>query len=79
MSSVNESPFSSVISVCSSLAAWGTSMPSTVAPSRWSTRAICSPIPRLAPVTIAVLPASGRSQSLTATAFLLPVTPIRTT
>ena len=34
----------------------GTSTPTTVAPSRCSTRAICSPMPRAAPVTSATLP-----------------------
>ena len=48
---------------CSSSAACGTSMPRTVAPSRCSTRAICSPMPRLAPVTSATLPVSGWAQS----------------
>ena len=59
----------------SSLAACGTSMPSTVAPSRCSTRAICSPMPREAPVTIATLPSSGRAWSATLAAFLVPVRP----
>ncbi len=59
MSRVIQSPSSSFIRVCSSLAACGTSTPTTVAPSRCSTRAICSPMPRLAPVTSAILPASG--------------------
>ncbi len=39
--------------------------PTTSAPSRCSTRAICSPMPRLAPVTSATLPSSGRCQSAT--------------
>ncbi len=79
MSRVSQSPSSSFISDCSSLAACGTSTPRTVAPSRCSTRAICSPMPRLAPVTRATLPASGRVQSPTSGAFLVPWAPIRTT
>jgi hypothetical protein len=55
-------------------------MPSTVAPSRCSTRAICSPIPRLAPVTIATLPASGLVQSSTSSATAVaPCAPMRIT
>ena len=49
---------------CSSLAAWGTSMPRTVAPSRCSTRAICSPMPRLAPVTMRDLAGQRRGPVL---------------
>ena len=81
MSSVSQSPSSSFISDCSSLAACGTSTPSTVAPSRWSTRAICSPMPRLAPVTSATLPASGLERSATGPidAPLSAWTPMRTT
>ena len=65
MSRTRWSPSSSAIRVCSSLAACGTSTPTTVAPSRCSTRAISSPMPRLAPVTSATFPASGRVQSST--------------
>ena len=79
MSRVSQSPSSSFISACSSLAACGTSTPTTVAPSRCRTRAICSPMPRLAPVTSATLPASGRVQSVTSGACLVPWAPIRTT
>ena len=79
MSRVRWSPSSSFISDWSSLAAWGTSMPSTVAPSRCSTRAICSPMPREAPVTIATLPVSGLAGSATGAASFVPVAPRRAT
>ena len=48
----------------------GTSKQITCAPSRAKTCAMASPIPRLAPVTTAVLPASGLTQS-TSTTFAL--------
>ena len=64
MSRTRWSPSSSPMRVCSSLAACGTSTPTTVAPSRCRTRAISSPMPRLAPVTSATLPARGRVQSV---------------
>ena len=79
MSRVRWSPSSSRIRACSSLAACGTSMPRTVAPSRCSTRAICSPMPREAPVTIATLPVSGLVASVTSTASVVPVAPRRAT
>ncbi len=44
--------------------AWGTSRPTTSAPSAASVSAIAAPIPREAPVTSATLPASGRSHSI---------------
>ena len=65
--------------VCSSLAACGTSTPTTVAPSRCRTRAISSPMPRLAPVTSATLPASGRVQSVTSSVVTAPWAPMRMT
>ena len=68
MSRASQSPPSSFIRVCRSSASWGTSTPTTVAPSRCSTRAICSPMPRLAPVTSATRPASGMVQSATSPA-----------
>ena len=79
MSRVRLSPPSSRVTSSSSLAAWGTSMPRIVAPSRWSTRAICSPMPREAPVTSATLPVSGLSMLGTGSASVVPVAPIRTT
>ena len=79
MSRVRWSPSSSLITDSSSLAACGTSMPSTVAPSRWSTRAICSPMPREAPVTMATLPVSGFAGSATGSAPVVPVAPTRAT
>ena len=79
MSRTRWSPSSSRITPCSSLAAWGTSTPTTVAPSRCRTRAICSPMPRLAPVTRATLPSSGRVQSATSPGLAAPCAPIRTT
>ena len=54
----------SLITLRSSSAAWGTSSPTTLAPSRPRVAAIAAPIPREAPVTRATLPSSGRSQSI---------------
>ena len=54
-------------------------MPSTVAPSRCNTRAICSPMPREAPVTMATLPVSGLAGSATGAASVVPVAPSRAT
>ena len=48
----------------------GTSKQITCAPSRASTCAIASPIPRLAPVTTAVFPASGFAQSISTVSAL---------
>ena len=48
----------------------GTSRQITCAPSRANTCAIASPIPRLAPVTTAVLPANGFAQSTSTVAAL---------
>ncbi len=79
MSRTRWSPSSSAMRVWSSLAAWGTSTPTTVAPSRCSTRAISSPMPRLAPVTRATLPARGRVQSSTWSVAVEPWAPMRTT
>lgn len=79
MSSTRWSPSSSAMRVCSSLAACGTSRPTTLAPSRCSTRAISSPMPRLAPVTSATLPVKGRVGSVTSSAVAAPWAPMRTT
>ena len=54
----------------------GTSRPTTCAPSRASTSAIASPMPRAAPVTSAIRPSSGRSQSIFG---CWPLVPMRTT
>ena len=62
MSSSIASPSISAVTAPRS-AAWGTSRPTTLAPSRARVAAIAAPIPREAPVTSAVLPSSGRSQS----------------
>ena len=63
MSSSIASPSISAVTAPSSSAACGMSRPTTCAPSRARVLAIAAPIPREAPVTSAVLPASGRSQS----------------
>lgn len=47
----------------SASAADSTSIATTRAPSRANTSAIVAPMPRAAPVTMATLPSSGRSQS----------------
>ena len=63
MSSSIASPSIAAVTAPSSAAACGTSRPTTCAPSRARVAAIAAPIPREAPVTSALLPASGRSQS----------------
>lgn len=63
MSSSSASPPSRPIRAARSSLAAGTSTPMTSAPSRARTSAIAAPIPRAAPVTSALRPASGLSQS----------------
>jgi hypothetical protein len=56
-------PLTSLATAASASPAEGMSSATTCAPSRASTRAMAAPMPRAAPVTRAILPSSGRSQS----------------
>ena len=70
MSIANVEPPMSAATRSRSACCCGTSRQITCAPSRASTCAIASPIPRLAPVTNAVFPASGFAQSTSTTSAL---------